>query len=142
MKSILVATDGSEAADRAVGFAAGLAKESAASLLIINVIGDYGLPSALLRNPNSAWLEETLASQSAAMVKTAQDRAHKLGVQTIVLESRHGDVAQAIIDYGKEKDVDAIVVGKRGWGGIAGLLLGSVSQKLVNLANRVVMVVP
>jgi Universal stress protein family len=46
------------------------------------------------------------------------------------------------IDFAEEKDVDAIIVGKWGWGGIADLLLGSVSQKLVNLANRTVMVVP
>jgi nucleotide-binding universal stress UspA family protein len=49
---------------------------------------------------------------------------------------------QAIIDFAGEKDADAIVVGKQGSGRVANVLLGSVAQKLVNLATCVVMVVP
>jgi nucleotide-binding universal stress UspA family protein len=59
-----------------------------------------------------------------------------------VLESRGGHVAQTVIDFAEEKDVDAIVVGKRGAGAVTDMLLGSVPQKLVNLSNRVIMVVP
>ena len=47
MKRVLVATDGSEAADRAVDYAAGLAKREGADLLIANVIGGYGLPDGV-----------------------------------------------------------------------------------------------
>jgi len=39
MKRVLVATDGSEAADRAVDYAAGLAKREKADLLVVNVVG-------------------------------------------------------------------------------------------------------
>ena len=53
-----------------------------------------------------------------------------------------GYVAQTIIEIAPEKDADVIVVGKHGKGRIAGLLLGSVSQKLVSLAPRPVTVVP
>jgi nucleotide-binding universal stress UspA family protein len=42
----------------------------------------------------------------------------------------------------REFAADVIVVGKRGQGRLAGLLLGSVSQKLVMLADRPVVVVP
>jgi nucleotide-binding universal stress UspA family protein len=44
MRRIMVATDGSEAAGRAVDYAAGLAKREKADLLVANVIGGYGLP--------------------------------------------------------------------------------------------------
>jgi nucleotide-binding universal stress UspA family protein len=60
----------------------------------------------------------------------------------IQLESRVGDVAPTIIDIAKEKQADAIVAGKRGTGRVAGLLLGSVSQKLVSLAPLPVTIVP
>jgi nucleotide-binding universal stress UspA family protein len=60
----------------------------------------------------------------------------------LLLESRSGNVAQAILYFADEKDAEAIIVGKRGSGALTDVLLGSVSQKLVNLASRVIMVVP
>ena len=63
-------------------------------------------------------------------------RARLLGSHRSSWSSRTGDVAQTIADIAEEKDADVIVVGKRGHGHVAGLLLGSVSQKLVSLARR------
>ncbi len=145
MKRILVATDGSETADRAVDYAANLAKQNAASLLIVNVIGGYGLPESLFSqftNAQQAWLQELLESISAQMLTKARDRARDLGVASIELESRLGDVAQTIADIAEEKNADLVVVGKRGNGRVVGLLLGSVSQKLASLCLRPVTVVP
>jgi nucleotide-binding universal stress UspA family protein len=145
MARILVATDGSEGADRAVDYAAQRAKAEGAELLIVNVIGGYGLPDTVTRafaQAQQAWLEELLQSLSAQMLTRARERAQKAGVGTILLESRSGDPAQTIIDIAQEKAADIIIVGKRGTGRIAGLLLGSVSQKLVSLALCPVTVVP
>jgi len=58
------------------------------------------------------------------------------------LESHTGDIAQTIINIAEEKKVKNVVVGKRGIDRIAGLLLGSVSQKIASLATRPVTVVP
>jgi len=145
MKRVLVATDGSEAADRAVDYAAGLAKREKADLLIANVAGGYGLPDgvfARLIDANQASLKEMLESMSAETLTKARERARAAGAASIQLESRIGDVAAAIIDVTKEKAVDAIVVGKRGAGPVERLLLGSVSRKLVNLAPVPVIVIP
>ena len=145
MNRILVATDGSEGADRAVDYAARRAKADGAELLIVNVMGGYGLPDKVFlafTNDQNVLLNELLASQSAATLTTARDRAREAGVSTIVLESRTGEVAQSIIDIAHEKKADAIVVGKRGAGRVAGVLLGSVSQKLVSLSPLPLTVVP
>ncbi len=145
MNRILVATDGSEGADRAVDYAARRAKADGAELLIVNVMGGYGLPDKVFlafTNDQNVLLKELLASQSAATLTTARDRAREAGVSTIVLESRTGEVAQTIIDIAHEKNADAIVVGKRGAGRVAGVLLGSVSQKLVSLSPLPLTVVP
>jgi nucleotide-binding universal stress UspA family protein len=145
VKQIVVATDGSEGSNRAVDFAAQLAKTYGANLLIINVVGGYGLPVELLRqfsNAEGAWLEEMLTSRSAEILTSARDRAHKIGAATIVLVSRGGNVAQAIIEFAREKNADVIVVGRQGSGRVAEFLLGSVPQKLLGLATCVVMVVP
>ena len=145
MNRILVATDGSEGADRAVDYAARRAKADGAELLIVNVMGGYGLPDKVFlafTNDQNVLLKELLASQSAATLTTARDRAREAGVSTIVLESRTGEVAQTIIDIAHEKKAEAIVVGKRGAGRVAGVLLGSVSQKLVSLSPLPLTVVP
>ncbi len=145
MKHILVATDGSDSAGRAVDYAARLAKTHGADLLIVNVIGGYGLPDKVLLSftqGQQVWLTELLASLSAETLTKARDRARSAGVTMIRLESRKGDVAQTIIEIAQEKEADLIVVGKRGTGIIAGLLLGSVAQKLVSIAPLPVAVVP
>ncbi len=144
MKGILVATDGSESADRAVDYAAEHAKTLGVELVIANVIGGYGLPESVLQRfgGQDVWLKELLKSQSASLLTEARSRALKAGLELIRLESREGEVAATLIQMAGELDVDVIVVGKRGAGRAAGLLLGSLSQKLVSLAPLPVTVVP
>jgi len=145
MSRILVATDGSDRANRAIDYAARRAKREGGDLVIVNVIGGYGLPDKVVRaftRAESVWLEEQLAALSAEILTEARDRARKIGVRAIRLESRTGDVAQTIITIAKGVRADAVVVGKRGAGRVTGLLLGSVSQKLVSLAAIPVTVVP
>lgn len=145
MACILVATDGSDGADRAVDYAAHLAKNEGGDLLIVHVIGGSGLPDNVFRqftHAEQAWLQEQLELVSKKILNAARDRARGIGAGTILLESRTGDVAQKIVEIAQEKNVEAIVIGKRGIGRIAGLLLGSISQKVVSLAPRPVTVVP
>ena len=92
MKRILVATDGSIGGDRAVDYAAQLAKDHGADLLIVNIIGGYGLPDKVFMaftNAQQTWLEELLTSLSAEMLTKARDRARDAGVATIQLELTH-----------------------------------------------------
>ena len=61
----------------------------------------------------------------------------------------HGDVgttlfgyaARNIVDDAKEHDVDVIVMGSRGRGDLAGLILGSTAHKVIHLADRPVLIV-
>lgn len=145
MACVLVATDGSEGANRAVDYAAHLAKSRGAELLIAYVIGGYGVPDKLFRQFTRAqqvWLQEQLESDAKHILTSARERAHNIGVSVIFLESQSGDVAQSIIEIAREKNAEAIVIGKRGVGRIAGLLLGSVSQKIVSLSPIPVTVIP
>ena len=111
--------------------------------MIVNVIGS--LPEKLLRSfthAQHAWLDELFESLSAETLTEARDRARSAGAGTIELESRTGEAAPTIIDIAREKGAEAIVIGRRGIGQVAGLLLGSVSQKLVSLAPLPVIVIP
>jgi nucleotide-binding universal stress UspA family protein len=145
MKRILVAADGSDGPNRAVDYAAHLAKDNGAELSIVHVIGDYGLPGDLYKrliDSRQAWLKEQLEAASAEILDSARNRARGIGVSVIRLDSRTGDVAETILEVGQEQDVDIIVIGKRGLGRVARLLLGSISQKIASLALRPVTIVP
>lgn len=144
MNRILVATDGSEGADRAIDYAARRAKETGAELLIVNIVGGYGLPDKVVMAfvNDEVFVKELLESESAQALTAARERARKAGAHTILLESRSGEVAQTIIEIAKEKSVDAIIVGKQGASRITGALLGSVAQKLVVLSPLPLTVVP
>jgi nucleotide-binding universal stress UspA family protein len=145
MKRVLVATDGSESADRAVDYSADLARRDGAELIIVNVVGGYGLPDrvfAQFTEARQAWLKELLQSISAQTLVKARERAHGAGASAIRIESRDGNVPQVILDIARERRADVVVIGKRGASAIERLLIGSVSDKLVKLADLPVIVVP
>lgn len=126
MKRILVGTDGSAGADRAVQLAARLAAELEAHLKIVHVLTVDDPPLDELNDHASI----------------ARKRAEAVGLSDIESESLAGnDVAESILATAHRDEVGMIIVGKRGLGRVAGLLLGSVSQKLVSDAQCPVMVV-
>ena len=59
-----------------------------------------------------------------------------------VVSAGFNGTAQAIADVAREEQADVIVVGTRGHTVLAGLLLGSVAQRLLHIAPCPVLVVP
>ena len=145
MKRILVATDDSEDALRAIRFAAELARQFDAELIIANVIAGYEFPGEVFQQlaaPQNKWLDEMLAAESTRVLHHAREIARQAGLSESRIESRRGSPAEVILDIAEERSADAIVVGKRGQTRLQGLLLGSVSQKLASLAGQTVIIVP
>lgn len=142
MQHIMVATDGSAGADRAVDVAAELAKALGGDLLIVTIGGN--LPGDEMRQLAHAEgnLGDALESLSTRILMDARERARRRGVTNIKVQSGWGDAAEAIIDIAGRQALDAIVLGRRGRGRLTSLLLGSVSQKVVSLAPCAVIVVP
>jgi nucleotide-binding universal stress UspA family protein len=140
MKRIIVATDGSPGANRAIDTAARLAKETHCELLIMTIGGS--ISGAELRElaDNYGDLSKTLQKTADQVLNKARKRALRLGATAVKLQIGWGDPAETIIDTVRPGDI--LVVGRRGRGRLSGLLLGSVSQKLTSLAPCVVMVVP
>jgi len=143
MKHILAATDGSAGGDRAVDAAVELAKSLNAALLILNV---QERPSQEAVSAFSA-VEHVGESEVAELtaqgiLARALHRAKHAGVGEVRTQAEIGDPTQSILETAKKASTDAIVVGKRGRGPLVGLLVGSVSQKLVSLAPCQVIVVP
>ena len=143
MQRVLLATDGSDGADRALTAAAELARMNAAELIIVNVEQGYLSENAeAIRQAEGASLDAILFTASDDILTRAQTKAASLGVTTIRTHSGLGDAAGFILEIAKSEQPDIIVIGRRGRSRLLGLLIGSVSQKLVSLAPCKVLVVP
>jgi nucleotide-binding universal stress UspA family protein len=142
MKTILVATDGSPHADRAIDCAATLARALEALLIVLNVTEAPSAETAAKLKEIEGVAESEIPDMLAhAVLAQARQRARNLGAIKVAAMAESGDATEAILNIAKHRSADLIVVGKRGRGHLAGLLLGSVSQKLVSLATCNVLVV-
>jgi nucleotide-binding universal stress UspA family protein len=142
LRRIIVATDGSAAANRAIDAGASLAKATGADLILLTIGGS--VTGAQLRTlANTAGdLSDTMQSAADKILKQAQRRAQRLGVRSVALKTGWGDPGDAIIDVVQRSKADLLVVGRRGQSRLSALFLGSVSQKLASFAPCAVMVVP
>ena len=139
IKKILVATDASEASSRAVGFAAGLARLHEAELLILNVIRDMQLPDTLKQAPefesfNSA-REDFMRQSADRILEEARQKAEESGATAVQTAIGCGDPATSLAGFARRRGVDLIVVGTRGLSRHDNPHLGSVSRKLLDLAE-------
>lgn len=170
-KHILVATDGSDKAREAVTMAADLAKALNARLTVLHVIlhglraeeatrladaehlvrrvSAYTMPQ-LGRAPASMneFFQESQGDIPQAVsvlgdhiARDAAENARSLGVGTVDTRVEPGDYAETILAVADEIGADLIVIGSRGLGTWRGLLIGSVSQKVVQHAPCSVVVV-
>ncbi len=142
MQRIMVATDGSDGADRAIDVGSRIAAATGSELILLNVAdalsGDEMRQLARAERDVSDALE-TLSTQ---LLLRAKARAQSAGAPKISLQTAWGDPAEAIIEVAGREQIDAVVVGRRGRGRLTGLLLGSVSQKIASLAPCTVIVAP
>jgi nucleotide-binding universal stress UspA family protein len=142
MKKIMVATDGSEDAGRAIDLAADIVKAYRGRLIVLTVGGNVSRDELGQLARAEGGIGEALELLANRVLLEAGARARLGGASDVQTQIAWGDPAQAIIDCARREHAEAIVLGRRGRGRLAGLLLGSVSQKLVCLAPCPVIVVP
>ena len=140
MRQIVVGVDGSATSSAALRWALDEARRHGSAVTAVYAWHDPYTGSALpfapgLIDPTSfqAYGEKLLDSVLAAEDLTGVHEP----VRRLVV---HGSAAQALVEAAK--DADLLVVGSRGRGGFAGLLLGSVSQQVIHHASCPVLVFP
>lgn len=141
-RDVVVGVDDSDAAARAVDAAAVVAQQEGAALHIVRVAHSPSMEAWAYAETAKGGTEQTHAIRDHAeqSVARASDRvrAHHPEV-TVTTEVLYGDPGQSLADLGSTAGL--IVVGSRGHGGFAGMLLGSVSHRVIHDANCPVMVV-
>ena len=137
-EKVLLAVDGSEHALHATRSAADLARSVNAKEFRIVVVFDSIPP--YLGEPNLQQAIDARMESAKVVMQKAVEAVGDVPCE-IHTEFIEGSPAEAIIDVAKTRKSDVIVMGSRGLGKLAGLLLGSTSQKVVAHAPCPVLIV-
>lgn len=148
MERILAGYDGSEDGERAVSFAAELALKFDAELILAHVMAQPGGFTAAESIPVYRRVEEVYRAEHDVM----KDAADRILDQAEAIADRHGyanptrvllvgSPAPQLAKAADAHQAEVIVVGSRGLGEFAGLLLGSVSSRLAHIAKCTVITV-
>jgi nucleotide-binding universal stress UspA family protein len=136
-KTVIWATDGSNAATAALPFARALVEEFGGELVAVHANEVFaGRAGGYPVLADETDLVAGIRAQVDELRLTGIDASFRLitGIGT--------DAAQTIADIAEEIGADAIVVGTRGRTTIAGLLVGSVTHRLLHIAPCPVLAVP
>ncbi len=141
-KHILLPTDGSTSADKAVAAAVDLAQRYGARLSFVSVID----PVPFVTFPEGggealAYYLEAAEASAKQGLELAGQRASEAGVAFESQVLREHGPAPSIIDYANQQGCDLIVMGSHGRRGLDALLLGSVAHKVLTLAKVPVLIV-
>ena len=124
-RKILLGYDGSDDSEKAVAIAEGLAQRYEAAIIVCHAFGHMPMTSK--------------PSEVRRLVNPVVERLSKLGITTLV--SIPDTVpAQGILDAADEHHADLIVMGSRGRGTFANLLLGSTAERVLRYAKVPVLI--
>jgi nucleotide-binding universal stress UspA family protein len=142
VKHILVAVDGSEHSLAAVDLAADIAERFGSKITFVHVIPQPALPAGP-NLPPPPYPDEFLAYMRKVgeeVLEAAHKRIarRKVEVQRTLVE---GVPTPQIVKVADDLDVDLIVMGSRGLGPIKGLVMGSVSTRVLFQTSRSVLIV-
>ena len=139
MNTIVIAIDGSPAAQEAIEFGIELAQEHDAEVVFVHVVPSFDLVPLNGFGVAGARQHET-TSFDRALVDDAGAAAKRSGVRARG-EILHGNTVDEIVTFADNLDADIIVIGSRGHGRLASALLGSVSKGVLNESKRPVAVI-
>ena len=129
---ILIPTDGSELAERAVTHGLSLAKFVGAKVTVIIVEERFG-----------GWLyTEQIKEHTASVLDRAANAAKQAGVPCDTVQAGVGQPYEAIVATAIDRGCDLIVMASHGRSGLSAVVLGSVTNKVLTYTKVPVLVVP
>lgn len=134
---IVVGVDGSEGSDRALSEATSVAKRDGAAIVLCHVVERIAAKGDMAPlHADEPAVKQGIEKQAADLRDAGIEADVRF--ESVVL----GGPARSIADLAAETGADLIVVGTRGHSALAGVVLGSVTQRLLHLASCPVLCVP
>lgn len=137
-KRILVPTDGSERSVKAVEGAARFARPLGATLVVMTVVEPTNL--AEYRPESIEQYDERVTAEAEERLEAARKIAVAAGVEVKTVMVKSFSPAEAIIEQAEKNGCDIIFMASHGRKGIAAVLLGSETQKVLTHSHFPVMV--
>lgn len=128
--NILFPTDGSDPAESVLEYAVQIASEHGATIHILNV-ADTGRDSVTAIRGE---VIDVLETEGERIVTEAAQHVENEGVP-VVSEVHQGDPHRTIVDYSRQSAIDCIVMPTHGQRGLHRILLGSVTERVINTAE-------
>ncbi|MBS3761653.1 universal stress protein [Halodesulfurarchaeum sp.] len=147
LREILLPTDGSSNADRAIPHGGALATETGARVHLLSVLDLQRAGGVFNAGGLKAEFVEHLESEVDDILESAvtavADQAPSLDVQTVRRKSTNFDgVSGAIETYTETEDIDLVVMGSHGRSNVSRQVLGSVTSTVLRSVDVPVLVVP
>jgi len=135
-EKLLVAIDHSKATEHVLSAARDLASLSHGEVWVLHLREREVMPRAGL-------IESESTDEAKSEVEAAVEELTKADIKThgVVRNTIYGYAAREIIEEAKNINASVIIMGSRGRGDLAGLVLGSTAHKVIHLADRPVLVV-
>jgi nucleotide-binding universal stress UspA family protein len=135
-RNILIATDGSELAGKAVSHGVSLAKLANAKITALIVeapFNVFNVPESQTRQMSEAFAKhaEHIKQHATKVMNHVADAAKAAGVTCEMVQLEHEQPYEAIIKTAEDKGCDLIVMASHGRSGISAVLLGSVTNKVL-----------
>jgi nucleotide-binding universal stress UspA family protein len=86
--------------------------------------------------------EEEIQAEIQSLVKDLAAERIEARIETAEMASLGAEIAHAIADIAERSQADLIVTGTRGHSELAGIFVGSVTQRLLHVAKQPVLAVP
>lgn len=135
-KTIVLAVDGSESSDRALQYAGELAKQSGGRVVGVHI---KELIAGRFAGPVHVD-EDDIQTKIRRQVQDLSDAGVNITIE--MHSTMTGGPAPVIAEAAAREKADVIVTGTRGHTALAGVIVGSVAQRLLHLAPCPVLVVP
>jgi nucleotide-binding universal stress UspA family protein len=136
LKTILVPLDGSTVAEAALAPAVALAREAGAKLVLLRAAEAHTLPTT---DPIEAQVD--VMREAEEYLARTRAKVMGAGIADVEVSAWYGPAVEAIVQAARYRDADLIVMSSHGRSGVARLVIGSVTERVLRGTSVPILVI-